>query len=88
MNIFVFVFGPDFYIRVTLSNLHTIGREIWQHKTFYYESKLQQCNTNIKIWTEYEYEYIHILKFYRIRISNIFVLRHFTEYEYRIYLFL
>ena len=48
----------------------------------------RQCNTNIKIWTEYEYEYIHILKFYRIRISNIFVLRHFTEYEYRIYLFL
>ena len=47
-----------------------------------------QCNTNIKILTEYELEYILNQIAYRIRISNIFVSTNLTEYEYRIYLFL
>ena len=47
-----------------------------------------QCNRNIKILTEYEYEYIRNGKFQRIRISNIFVLSKLVEYEYRIYSFL
>ena len=47
-----------------------------------------QCNTNIKFSTEYEYEYIRNGKFHRIRISNIFVFCKLVEYEYRIYSFL
>ena len=54
-----------------------------------------QCWTNINIWTEYEYEYIRVSKFHRIRIwiysgfkllpntnMNIFGFQIFTEYEY------
>ena len=47
-----------------------------------------QCNTNIKFWTKYEYEYIRNGKFQQIRISNIFVFCKLVKYEYRIYLFL
>ena len=46
---------------------------------------IEQCNTNIKFLTEYEYEYIPKRKYHRIRISNIFISRQLTEYEYRIY---
>ena len=48
----------------------------------------KQCNTNFEFLTEYKYEYIRNGKFYQIRISNIFLLSKFVEYEYRIYSFL
>ena len=44
---------------------------------------LLQCKTNIKFLTEHEY--IRKRKYYRIRISNIFISRQLPEYEYRIY---
>ena len=47
-----------------------------------------QCNTNIKFLSEYEYEYIRKWNFHRIRISNIFITKRLTEYEYWIYSYL
>ena len=49
---------------------------------------IEQCNTNIKFLTEYEYEYIRNGKFHQIPISNIFILSKLVEYEYQIYSFL
>ena len=48
----------------------------------------QQCNTNIKFFTEYNYEYIRKRKYHQIWISNVFISRQLTECEYQIYLFL
>ena len=45
----------------------------------------QQCNMNIKFLTEYKYEYIRKRKYHRMRMSNIFISRQLTEYEYWIY---
>ena len=70
------------------------------HKIHFTSCNKQQCNTNIYLWTEYEYKYIHNIYLDRIQIQNIFVTinkniclkilniyRKFTEYpqnRYRI----
>ena len=64
------------------------GKKLWSTVCVCSSERQEQCNTNIKFSTEYEYEYICNGKFHRIRISNIFGFCKLVEYEYRIYSFL
>ena len=64
--------------RIRLTNLvHKFGRlrNVPNIPTISNKVTMQQCYTNIKIFTEYEYEYIRKWNFHRIRILNIFITR-------------
>ena len=91
LSFIIYIFKLDFGLYSKNNQLYErFLAKMWAGSYFSFrdQNRMKQCNSNIKFLTEYENEYICKRKFHRIQISNIFISRRLTEYEYRIYSFL